>query len=61
MRPSEINAKKDKATAWMVTIIIHAALLAALLFVGMPSKTAPSSTKQATEHQVVQSQTKPKA
>ena len=57
MKPSERNEKKDRATAMVVTILIHAIILAALFFVGMPDKKA----KPATENQSLADKLKPKA
>ncbi len=62
MKPSERNAKNDKATAWMMTILIHGALLAALWLVGMPSKSDQPLKKDNLEQKAIQGQSpKPRA
>lgn len=65
MKPSEINERNDHFTAWVVTIIIHLALLAGLFFMAMPSaKQSVDPTKPVIENQSVQSpatKIKPKA
>ncbi len=61
MKASERNEKNDRATAWMVTILVHAALLAALLFVGMPDQPSSSVSKPGLDQKVVIAPVKSKA
>ncbi len=62
MKQSEKNELNDRVTAWMITIIVHAAIVAALLFVSMPQRPGvPSGETTKTENQVSTTKTKPKA
>lgn len=48
MKPSEINERNDQVTAWMVTIIVHLAVIAALFFVAFPQPKNSSPTQHST-------------
>lgn len=62
MKQSEKNELNDRAAAWMITIIVHAAILAALLFVSMPQRQAgPSGEQPKMENPVSSTKIKPKA
>jgi hypothetical protein len=64
MKPSERNERNDQVTAWMVTIIVHLAVLAALFFVAFPVPEQNPTQKSTIEnHQSVQhtGKVKPKA
>lgn len=64
MKPSERNERNDQFTAWVVTIIVHLAVLAALFFMAIPhSKTNVPGQNTPTETQSVQNpvKVKPKA
>lgn len=60
MKPSERNEKRDRTTALVVTILVHAIILAALFFVGMPDKKAKPATEKI-ENQSLADKLKPKA
>lgn len=49
MRQFEYNERKDKTAALLVTLIIHGAILAALLFLGAPDKSVPGVTPNSVE------------
>jgi len=64
MKASERNERKDQVTAWVVTIIVHVAVIAALFFVALPhSKTNSPTDKSTIENPSVQNinKVKPKA
>lgn len=62
MRPSEINERNDKYLALAITAIIHAAIIAAIFFVGMPKQVIKANIKNTTTEIVQQQpQSKPKA
>lgn len=64
MKPSERNERNDQVTAWMVTIIVHLAVLAALFFVAFPQpEKSPAQNTTIENHQSVQhsGKVKPKA
>ena len=64
MKPSEINERNDQVTVWMVTIIVHLAVIAALFFVAFPQPKNTSPTQQSSiENQAVPAsgKVKPKA
>lgn len=64
MKPSEKNERNDQFTAWVVTIIVHLAVLAALFFVAFPHpKSSTPVQNQTIENQSVQhtNKVKPKA
>ncbi|MDZ4707860.1 MAG: hypothetical protein SH818_05605 [Saprospiraceae bacterium] len=64
MKPSEINERNDQVTAWMVTIIVHLAVIAALFFVAFPQAENSRPTQNSSiENQAVPQtgKVKPKA
>ncbi|MEP7266172.1 MAG: hypothetical protein ABI844_01005 [Saprospiraceae bacterium] len=61
MRPSERNEKKDRTMAFLITILVHAAILAALFFVALPPKEQPTDTQKAKTEMVKAEAVKSKA